>query len=193
MTSAKKGAIRVEIDANFVNTKNNPKVIIPSDEVTWEIYKDGTDVVVCKNGDELYRWAFTGSLFVMGDEYCYYRHKDFQMLLDSFRIDKVQKIDSAKGKEQKVDVVCGVKELDKSFSIYCDGEVEIRKVADIRVGTPHQTKRFTCVIHNATWALVDTKNTRHEYRTMYCWDVSPHMKLKELNESGIGLPKFSSK
>ena len=189
----KKGAIRIEIDTNFKGTKENPMVVKPNTDsgISWSIFKEDKSVVVEKDGTEMYRWEFNGSLFIMGDEYCYYRHKGFQTLLDAFRIDKVIKVNP--DKEPKVDVVCGVKELDKSFSIYSDGMVEIKKAADIRVGEPHQTKRFTIVFHNATWAIVDTKNTRHSYRTMYCWDESPHIKLMELNKSGIGLPKFSSK
>lgn len=185
-----KSAVRLEIDSNFVNRKSSPyTVTIGKNE--WVVYRELNDsITVLMNGVRKYSYTIDeGTIFIMED-YCFYRHKEFQLLLDSFHIDKVKRVKP--DESVKVPLICGVKGLDKSFSVFTDGHINVLDVKNINEGKEHQTQLHTITFDGATWAMVETKNTRFSYRTFYCWEESPHLLLKDLNKSGLGLAKFAS-
>lgn len=185
-----KTAVRLEVDKNFTNRKNNPHRIDVG-ETTWEVYRALDEgIIILKEGKQEYAFRFEEGVVFLMEDYCYYRYKEFQLLLDSFHIDKVKRV---KPEETiTVSLICGVKELAKSFTVFSNGGINVLGVKNINEGKSHQTQLYKIEFERASWAIVDTKNTRFSYRTLYCWNESPHLLLKELNKSGLGLPKLAS-
>lgn len=186
-----KTCIRVDVDNNFRHTKENPMEKIIGKTV-WSVYKNADDnIVVNMNNEAKYLYKSPeGSVFLM-EKYGYYRFKEFQILLDSFKIDKVVKV--RKGEDLHLDLSAGIKELEKSFSVYTNAGISILNVKNINIDKPYQTQMYRIGFDNdVRWALIDTKNSKYKYRTFYCWTDSPHIVLKDLNRTGIGLPKITS-
>lgn len=190
MFNTSKTAVRLEVDKNFVNRKSNPKEITVG-ETTWGVYRAFDDgIIILRNGKQEYAFRFEDGVVFLMEDYCYYRYKEFQLLLDSFHIDKVKRVKL--DEEVSVSLICGVKELEKSFAVYTDGDIIVMAVKNINEGKSHQTQQYKISFDRASWAIVDTKNTRFNYRTLYCWNESPHLLLKELNKSGLGNAKLAS-
>lgn len=182
--------VRIDIDSNFKCGREDPRIVKVGDTV-WSVYRTvDHGIIILKNGNTEYAWKTEEAAIFLMEDYCYYRHKEFQLLLDSFRIDKVKRM--KEGEELQLDLICGVRGLDKSFAAYTDGQIESLSVKNSNLGKEHETQIHKVAFDNPTWALVETKNTRFVYRTFYCWDPSPHMLLKDLNKTGLGMAKISS-
>jgi hypothetical protein len=184
---------RIDVDDNFHYNLSNRKVIVVG-KTKWEIFRwlgnNLDELIVTKNGIKTYRWEVKDCTVFFMEDYAYYRHKSFQLLLDSFRIDCVKKV---KPEENPIiSLSCGIKSLEKSFAVYTDGDIEIVREAKIHENEDYESHIYDININKGFWAIVDTKNTRYSYRTFYTWEEKPYRTLVELEKEGIGLPKFSS-
>ena len=175
---------RVDITRWFDYTEQEPKVV-SIEGTTWSMYRDQESghIIVESDNPDLQKYDFNlreGTVFLM-KEYCYFRYQAFQLLLDSLRIDKVCKVTE---ESVSLSLIAGTKSLSKSFTVYTDGDTNIKETHDINSEEEFSTKMFIVTVSNAKWLIVDTKNTRFKYRTFYCWDDSPTNVLRALIKDG---------
>ena len=173
---------RLNVEEDFEYTEENPLLISG-----WTIFKDRNGSINVRKEDKGYIMNFTGSLFVT-DDHCFYRYKEFQLLLDRFDIDKIKKMTASKN---KITLFSGVKDINKGFTVYSDGKAVISKTKKYNEGEDIETMLNVIEFTDQTWALAEMHNTKYTYRILYVWDNS-HKIMNKLSEIGIGSPLIST-
>ena len=175
-----KAYVRIEVADDFSYTEENPLVVLD-----WSIYKKDNFIHVTK-GDKGYVVSFVGSLFVT-EEHCFYRHREFQLLLDKFSINKVKNMTA-----RKIAVSSGLKDVNKGYTIYSDGTCQVVATKHFNPDEPHETLLATLEFSNdTTWALAEVHNTKYQYRILYVWE-NPHRIMNDINKTGLGNPVLST-
>ena len=183
---------RIDITGDFNHTIDNPMV-----EHSWDIYKDEmTDTLRVRGhsrapGLRNYEFKFNeGSLFLVNTydkKYVYFRHKEFQDLLDLFAITKIDKKDP---NEAVCELTCGTDhERNKSFKIFTDGEFYIK---DTVSNEDDSSTTYTVGFNNANWVILETDGGKGKIYRTFVADVSPHNVLLTVPKPELLEPVWSS-
>ena len=183
---------RVEINPDF--GKNLPSGILRCrvGRTNWAISRTETNLLVVDSSNQrhlgkMFENAKAGSLFLT-DSYCFFRYREFQLMLDMFLIDKVVNDAELNGGAFALNLVSGFgKETeDMGYSVYTNADFYVIGEEERYVGEDRHTKSIRFCFENPKWILVEIRNKKGTYRTLYTWGEKPQIMLKELSKNGIG-------
>ena len=183
---------RVEINPDFAKNETGKALLYRVGRTRWVIHRnENNDLFVNAVNqphlNKIFANATAGSLF-LADTYCFFRYREFQLMLDMFLIDKVVNDAALDGGAFALNLVSGLgKETeDMGYSVYTNADFYVVGEEERYAGEERHTKSIRFCFEKPKWILVEIRNKKGTYRTLYTWGEKPHIMLKELSKTGIG-------